>query len=151
MNKQHAMVTQEIKQQHELVMLVDDSAIDNFVNKKIITRYQFAKNIIEFTRSAEALNYLINLSNNETEQIPSVLFLDLDLPEINGFEFLDSFDLLPQRIKTEIKIVILTSSINPADSVKCNTHGSVLTFIHKPLVKHNLDELEDILLKKMVN
>jgi CheY-like chemotaxis protein len=133
---------------HSLVILVDDSAIDNFVNKKIINRYGFAENVIAFNKSREALAYLVNLSANENEELPSIVFLDLEMPEIDGYEFLDAFDLLGDRIKTNIQIVILTSSINPADVERCSKYEPVLTFLHKPLVKHNLDELQLILLKK---
>jgi CheY-like chemotaxis protein len=134
---------------HPLVILVDDSAIDNFVNKKIINRYDFAENVIAFNKSREALAYLVNLSANENEELPSILFLDMEMPEIDGYEFLNAFDMLGERIKENIHIVILTSSINPADVEKCSKHESVLTFLHKPLVKHNLDELQLILLKKI--
>lgn len=142
------MVTQTPKTKEKLVLLVDDSSIDNFVNKKILARYEFAEEVITFTRPKEALNYLRELSNNETQLIPSILFLDLDMPEIDGFEFLQAFDLLSKRIKKEMNVVILTSSINPADAVKCSEHKSVLTYLHKPLVKHNLDEIDQMLLKK---
>lgn len=142
------MVTQEIKQSQTMVMLVDDSSIDNFVNKKIIARYGFAQDAISFTRTKEALNYLTELNNDQSQIVPSILFLDLDMPEIDGFEFLDAFNLFSDRIKNAIDVVILTSSINPADIIKCNSHTSVLTFLHKPLVKHNLDKLELLLLKK---
>jgi CheY-like chemotaxis protein len=136
---------------YPLVILVDDSPIDNFVNKKIISRYGFADDVIAFTKSREALSYLIKLNNNETEIIPSILFLDLDMPEIDGYEILQAFELFSERVKDNIQIVILTSSINPADVEKCNKHDSVLTFLHKPLVKHNLDKLELMLLKKTLN
>lgn len=142
------MVSQENKKQQRMVMLVDDSSIDNFVNKKIIARYEFASDIIDFTRPKEALSYLAELNNDESQIVPSILFLDLDMPVISGMEFLDAFDLLSEKIRRKMDIVILTSSINPADVEICNTHNSVLTFLHKPLVKHNLDELEQILLKK---
>jgi CheY-like chemotaxis protein len=132
-----------------LVILVDDSSIDNFVNNKIIKRYEFATEVIAFTKAREALGYLIKINNDETELVPSILFLDLDMPEIDGFEFLSAFDLLSERIKKNISIVILTSSINPADVEKCKKHESVLTFLHKPLVKHNLEKIDLALTKKI--
>jgi CheY-like chemotaxis protein len=142
------MELQENKETHSLVMLVDDSSIDNFVNKKIIGRYGFATEVITFTKSKDALGHLGKINDGDRESIPSILFLDLDMPEIDGFEFLEAVDLLPDHIKKSLNIVILTSSINPADVVRCNKHESVLTFFHKPLVKNNLDELDLVLLKK---
>lgn len=138
----------ENNESHLKVMLVDDSFIDNFVNQKIITRYGFAKEILSFTKSKEALGFLNNLNNSSDDSIPSVLFLDLDMPEINGYQFLAAFDLLSEKIKKNISIVILTSGLNPADEVKCNKHNSVLTLLHKPLVKHNLEEVDQLISKK---
>ncbi len=132
---------------YPLVMLVDDSSIDNFVNKKIIERYGFAQEVITFTRARQALRHLLKLNVNE-DIIPGILFLDLNMPEIDGFEFLETFNLLPDQVKKNISIVILTSSINPTDVEVCNKYTSVITFLHKPLVKNNLDTLEELLAKR---
>lgn len=148
-NKQKDMLIVEEKEPlYPLVMLVDDSTIDNFVNKKIISRYQFSTEVISFNRSREALGYLVKLNGNDTEQVPSILFLDLDMPEIDGNEFLQTFELLSDRLKKNITIVILTSSIDPADAEKFSRHKLVLTFLNKPLIKDNLEKLNLMLLKK---
>jgi CheY-like chemotaxis protein len=142
------IVTEETTSPYPLVMCVDDSSIDNFVNKKIICRYAFADEVIAFTKPREALGYLVKLSNSQNDLVPSILFLDLDMPEIDGYEFLSAFNLLSERVKKNMDVVILTSSINPADVEKFCKHKSVITFLHKPLVKHNLDKLELMLSKK---
>ncbi len=116
------------------VMLVDNSSIDNFVNAKIITRYQFATNVIPFTKATKALKFLLELNSADESEIPSVLFLDLDMPEINGYEFLDAFQLLSDKVKKHVKIVILTNSMNPADAQACSKSESVVTFFQKPLI-----------------
>lgn len=131
---------------HGLVMLVDDSSIDNFVNKKVMERYGFSANVLTFTRARQALRHLLKL-NQGGEEVPELLFLDLNMPEIDGFEFLETFNLLPERIKKAIRVVILTSSINPTDVVTCDKYEFVVTFLHKPLVKNNLDALELLLTK----
>lgn len=138
----------ESKNKHELVMIVDDSSIDNFVNKKIMQRYEFTTEVIEFSKARSALKYLLDLNNNTEERIPSLLFLDLDMPEIDGFEFLDEFNLLSEQLKKMINIIILTSSINPTDVERCSKYNSVLTFLHKPLMKNNLEAIELILSQK---
>jgi CheY-like chemotaxis protein len=135
----------ENKTPHPLVILVDDSSIDNFVNTKVIYRNNFAENVVEFTRSRHALRYLLKLNKEEDPLIPTVLFLDLDMPEINGLEFLDAFELLSEKIRNNVHIFILTSSINPADTEACSKHSSVLSFIHKPLMKNNLEAINTML------
>ena len=84
------------------------------------------------------------------DDVPDIIFLDLNMPEIDGFEFLSAFSLLSEIIKSKIKIVILSSSINPADVDACRKHDFVLTFLHKPLFKSNLDTIE-LLLKDNSN
>ena len=142
------MQNSENRAEHSLVMLVDDSSIDNFVNRKIIQRYQFASEVIEFTKASSALKHLLELNNNLEKEIPSLLFLDLEMPEINGLEFLSAFTLLSDRIKKNMNIVILTSSINPADVKTCSKFKSVLTFLPKPLMKNNLDTIEKLIAEK---
>jgi CheY-like chemotaxis protein len=104
--------------------------------------------VIEFTKARHALRYLLKLNNSEETVLPTLLFLDLDMPEINGFEFLDAFDLLSERIKSKLHIIILTSSINPADMDACSRHKSILSFMHKPLMKNNLDAINTLLSEK---
>lgn len=141
------METVENKKAKSSVILVDDSAIDNFVNTKIITRYQFANDIFVFSKPFKALKYLTDLDIKLTDEIPFVLFLDLDMPEMNGFEFLDAFNLLPDKLKKNMKIAVLTSSCNPADNERCSKNKSVVAYFNKPLIKSNLDSLQLILEK----
>jgi len=141
------METIENKKANSAVILIDDSAIDNFVNTKIITRYQFANDIFVFSKPLKALKYLTDLDINLIDEIPFMLFLDLDMPEMNGFEFLEAFSLLPDKLKNHIKIIILTSSCNPADNERCIKYNSVVAYFNKPLIKSNLDSLKLILAK----
>lgn len=135
----------ENKKIQNTVILVDDSSIDNFVNTKIITRYQFADEVVLFTKSKKALAFILALNSGPEKDIPGVLFWDLDMPEIDGFEFLSAFNLVGEKVKKNMKIVILTSSSNPADIEKCNKFDSVIAFFHKPLIKDNLETIEKLL------
>lgn len=142
------MAALEKKAVNTSVILVDNSSIDNFVNTKIIMRYQFADNVLSFNKSEKALKYLLELNASSKEEIPFILFLDLDMPEIDGIGFLNAFNLLPDKIKGNIQIVILTNSFDPKDAEICSKHNSVFAFFHKPLIKSNLEDIEQLLLKK---
>lgn len=133
--------TPEKATKHNVVMLVDDSSIDNYVNKKIIQRYDFAAEVITYTSSRKALRHLLKFRSGDLSEVPVFIFLDLNMPEIDGYEFIESFSLLPQSVRANMNVVILTSSINPKDAELCSKHPAVLTFLHKPLVKNNLDAL----------
>lgn len=91
--------TTDNKKMTTSVMLVDNCSIDNFVNSKIITSYELVDNILVFNKSKNALKYLIELNSCSENIIPFLIFLDLDMPEIDGFEFLNAFDLLPNKTR----------------------------------------------------
>jgi CheY-like chemotaxis protein len=126
-----------------IVMLIDDSSIDNFVNQKMIERHKFSERTVTFTKAAKAMKYLseIDEEKKSTSEIPFIIFLDLNMPLINGFQFLEVFEQLSDFIKSRCKIVILTSSINPNDIIKCKENKNVLTFLNKPLIKNNFEEI----------
>lgn len=132
---------------HKLVLLVDDSAIDNFVNQRVIERNQFSKTVIAFTKANEALNYLMEVDKNKSYEtdLPSIIFLDVNMPVMNGHEFIKLFKNLSKEIKCDCKIIILTSSISPLDQNIPNNNKEVLAFLSKPLMKNSFD-LIDLLL-----
>ena len=132
------------KAPHKLVLLVDDSSIDNFVNQKMIELNRFSENVIAFTRAKKALDYLKDIDVNKTyaQQLPSIIFLDLNMPIMDGYEFIQQFKCLSSKIREKCKIIILTSSVNPIDSLMSNEQKLVLTSLSKPLMKNNFDLID---------
>lgn len=129
---------------YKLVMIVDDSSIDNFVNQKMIELNRFSEKVIAFTRAKKAFEYLIELDKNKAHPaiIPSFIFLDLNMPVMDGHEFIRQFKTLSDEIKEKCKIIVLTSSVNPIDPIIANDHKHVLTFLSKPLLKNNFDLID---------
>lgn len=129
---------------YKLVLIVDDSSIDNFVNQKMIELNKFSEKVIAFTRATKALEYLMGLDKNNLQacEIPSFIFLDLNMPIMDGHEFIKQFETLPDEIKEKCKIIVLTSSVNPFDPIIINDHKHVLTFLSKPLLKNNFDLID---------
>src|SRR6187397_1992235 len=94
---------------YPLVMLVDDNELDNFINKKLVEGDSFASETTIHTSGESALEYLKGYAS-ESSRIPDLIFLDIMMPEMDGFAFLDAFDKLPDSVKSKCRIVMLSTS-----------------------------------------
>src|SRR5688500_19901970 len=98
---------------YHTVMLIDDNEIDNLINQKMIEAASIAENIYTHTGAKSAIEFLRNMEKLEVADkvLPDVIFLDIDMPLMDGFQFLDEFEKLSNVAKKKCKIVLLTSSI----------------------------------------
>jgi len=125
------------------VMLIDDSEIDNFINQKMIEGCNIADRIYIHTSSKSALEFLKNIERTtdvSKNLIPEIIFLDINMPIMDGFQFLDEFDKLSDAFKT-VKVVMLTTSINPSDIERSSKNKYIIKYINKPLTQDILNSL----------
>ncbi len=113
---------------YEIIMLIDDNPMDNFINKRMIESCGFAAEVICFESAIEALSHL-----EKKESLPSLIFLDINMPEMNGFEFLDAFEKLNTTIHEQCKVLMLSTSENFKDLNRANKNRFVSKFLNKPL------------------
>ncbi len=124
----------------DLVMLVDDNDTDNFISKRIIEITKFSKRVEVKNSGKSALDYLRENQNNN-DNLPNIIFLDINMPIVDGFVFLYEFDKFNELVKNKCKIIILSSSDNKRDIDKIVNNNHVIKFITKPLTESALDEI----------
>ncbi len=131
----------------DLVMLVDDNDTDNFISKRIIQLTHFARQIEIKNSGKSALEYLEE-NLNDIEKIPNLIFLDINMPIVDGFVFLIEFEKFPANIKDKCKIIILSSSDNKRDIDKIINNKLVIKFLTKPLTADAVKLVGTELLKR---
>jgi CheY-like chemotaxis protein len=124
------------------VLLIDDDEPTNFINKKIIEGSDLVVAIHIAHSGQEALNFLGDQSDQANKfPVPDLIFLDINMPAMDGWEFLAHYKKLKGGQKERIVIVMLTTSLNPDDEVKAREIKEVYAFKNKPLTRQLIEEI----------
>lgn len=125
------------------IFLVDDSKVFRFTVKKMFQFFGYDGELLEFENGILALDKLIELKD-DSSKMPDLILLDINMPEKNGFELLDALKLLEAPLNN-LKVKMLSSSIDPIDIAKADTYTQVIGFLTKPLnpvmVKEIIEDL----------
>ncbi len=116
-------------------IVIDDSKLDCFIAEKIIVNTGRSESIRTFQQATEALSYIKDLAPNSAT---TIIFVDIQMPVMNGFEFVESFETLPADIRSAYSIYMLSSSINENDIAKVKGYTSVKQFLNKPLTANSI-------------
>jgi CheY-like chemotaxis protein len=124
----------------DLLLCVDDDSITIMLSKMVLTRAAYAKEIVMAHNGEEALLYLDDLIASKATTVPALIFLDLNMPVMGGWEFLDAFSEAKYRdVFPDCKVVVLSSTIDPKDIEKSKSYSMVLDFMAKPISKELLE------------
>lgn len=121
------------------ILLIDDNPDDNFFHERIIRKCNAAEKIVSKTAAIDALEFLKAKPTND--MAPELILLDINMPVMNGWDFLAEYEKLPQELKSKAVIVMLTTSQNPDDEKKAAHIQSISDFKTKPLSKEILLEI----------
>ncbi|PKQ45001.1 response regulator [Confluentibacter flavum] len=120
------------------ILLIDDNKIDSYITRHLLLKNKIGEIFIIQSSAIEALRYLDSI-RNDPKHFPDCIFLDIRMPEMDGFEFLDEYVLLPDTIKNKCDIFMLSSSNDQRDIDRAAHYSYVKRFLMKPL---NVDILK---------
>jgi CheY-like chemotaxis protein len=127
------------------VLLVDDNEADNYIHLLVLKESGITDHIEIAMDGEEALDFLINrrkagLASGQ-DLPPELIFLDINMPVMDGWTFLEEYDKLDDELKSRIVFVMLTTSINPADKRRLAERKEQIDFLHKPLTLELINEI----------
>jgi len=122
------------------VLLIDDDKATNFFNKRVVTKHDSFDCVNTVQSGKAALEYLLDVENSKAIK-PDLIFLDINMPAMNGWEFLIEFSKLSEKVVQGIKVILLSTSSNPDDVKQSIKNHSVDDFINKPLSLGVLDSV----------
>jgi CheY-like chemotaxis protein len=129
---------------YQQILLIDDSELDNFIHEKVLKKANYSKFIFKISGAKGALEFLDNLmirSEDNLSELPEVIFVDLNMPMMNGIQFIQAFfDKFSQK-SYHPKLIVLTSSVYEGDQQKVKELNPDIIFFQKPLTDQMLQTL----------
>jgi CheY-like chemotaxis protein len=122
------------------ILLVDDDIATNYLHRMVIESYGFTEHIAEVHDGQEAMEYLTKKIDGEYPR-PEIIFLDINMPRMDGWEFLEAYENIDPECKAGAVIAMLTTSLNPDDRSKASDYDCVKNFENKPLDHDKLSKL----------
>tara|TARA_R110000823_G_scaffold69321_3_gene160412 strand:+ start:585 stop:989 length:405 start_codon:yes stop_codon:yes gene_type:complete len=129
-----------------LIWIIDDDDISKYVMKRNL-RQLSVTNVIEFPDSTQPLKILSD-NFDSTDKLPDVILLDLNMPILNGFQFMEEFKVANEKIKKDIQIYMLTSSLSSEDLDRAKLFPEISEYFVKPITLRNLTRIVDNVLQE---
>ena len=135
-------MNQQNSSRFENLMIIDDNAIDLYIASRFLAKNNVAKNILEYSTADEALQYLQENCRN-AGKLPAIIIVDIYMPIMDGFEFIDAYDGLPAKFKNSCCVFMLSSSIDASDIDRAKNNANIKAFHVKPITQLLLKEIQN--------
>ena len=130
-----------MKKKLKNILLIDDNGDDNFYHSFILQEMNCCEEITAFLKAEEALNLLGELAE---EALPELILLDINMPTLNGWEFINQYNHISNLKKSNSKLFVLSSSNNPDDKNRAENLGIVSGFYIKPLTEQSVEKMIEV-------
>jgi CheY-like chemotaxis protein len=127
---------------YKKIMIIDDDSVDRFILRKSLQKAKLALKIIESANGVDALEKLAGNTLSMKEDIPELIFLDVNMPVLNGFEFLDALKQLSREFNNRCRIVVISAHKSESEKKKALSYTNVIGYFEKPLEEEALLELK---------
>lgn len=125
-------------------IVIDDDPLNNTICRLTIKKALGGVDVRTFTDATEGLKYIdTEYSAPDINNASTVLFLDINMPIMNGWEFLEQYECLNPNVKSNIKVYILSSSVDDRDIEKANSNKNIVRYLAKPITKETIMNISD--------
>ncbi|TVZ17015.1 response regulator [Maribacter sp. MAR_2009_72] len=131
-----------LKKKLSCILLIDDDHATNYIHKRVINKAEITEKIVDLESGYDALKYL-EQTDFEAYPRPDIIFLDINMPGMDGWEFLEGYENLSVEQRSKIILVMLTTSLNPDDKNKSDSISTIDGFKNKPLTHEILQDVID--------
>ena len=122
------------------IVLVDDNETTSFLNNRLLGRLAIADHVTTFSRADEAFEQFWGGAGNNFQSAPDLIFVDLKMPGVSGFEFLELYNALPETVQAKTVMAVLTTSMHGADTARVAQYPNV-EYLTKPLTEEKMRKL----------
>lgn len=123
-----------------IIALVDDDRIFQLTASRMIRATDLSNNILQFENGEDAIHYL-RRNQNDTSSLPDYVFLDINMPVVDGWMFLDDYAALKPQLAKPVVIYVVSSSIDPKDIARARNNADVRDYVMKPVTHDKFREL----------
>jgi CheY-like chemotaxis protein len=125
---------------YDLAMVIDDTYVDMYITTRVVTKLNLCTKVLPFSCAKQALDYLRANAGN-AEALPSLIFVDIYMPGMSGFEFMEVFSRLPATVLSHCRVFVVSSNFDQGDINRARSYPAVIDFVEKPLGREILEKV----------